>query len=446
MKTAISATDLLAQVAGQTDGAELFELRSLAMPVHFAASALESVKSVETTGRALRVIRDGRLGFSTTTDMADGKTVVGNALESAQFGDAVTLRFPKKKRMPAVQCFDPEVELLDEESLIALGEGIIEEIRSYDPELHIEVFAGKEIEEVRLLNTSGLEIGDRRTSLSVSVEVTRAREGDILVVSDSAASRWRRDVDGVALAQRIVERLRWAEKTAPVESKAMPVVFNPRGTLVLLLPLMPGLNGRYVCMGASPLGQKMGEQAFDSRFTLVDDGRLDFAIRSAPHDDEGVPTAENPLIEGGTVRQFLYDLKTAAQAGAQPTGNGFKAGLQGGGFRQPPDIAPSTWIVSPGNRSLEQILGELDEALLVDSVLGLGQGNTLAGEFSNNVSLGFLVRRGEIAGRVKNTMIAGNIYELLKEHLIGIADHAEWAFGMLRVPAIAVDRVGVASQ
>ena len=103
-------------------------------------------------------------------------------------------------------------------------------------------------------------------------------------------------------------------------------------------------------------------------------------------------------------------------------------------------------MVLPGDTSLDEMLRGLDEAILVEQVIGLGQGNVLSGEFSNNVSMGFLVRNGEVVGRVKNTMIAGNVYELLKDQLIGLSDRAEWVFGMLNTPAIAVDGVGVASQ
>jgi PmbA protein len=83
---------------------------------------------------------------------------------------------------------------------------------------------------------------------------------------------------------------------------------------------------------------------------------------------------------------------------------------------------------------------------LVDQVIGLGQGNTLAGEFSNNVSVGFLVRGGEIVGRVKNTMVAGNVYDLLKKRLIALGDEPRWIYGLLQVPAIAIDDVSVVSK
>jgi len=446
MKSQIRAADLLESLSRQVDGAELYELRSLELPVRFAFGELESVQSIETAGRALRLIKDGRLGFSTTTDLADDRTLLRNALESAQFGDPAPFQFPAKQSSQAVVCWDHRVEQLDESALIALGEEIIEEIKAYDDQLQTDVVIHRGIEEIHLLNSAGLDIQDRRTALAISVEVTRVHEGDILIIYDTASSHRRQDVDGLALAQGIIERLQWAEKTVDVEPKSIPVVFHRLGTAVLLLPLMSGLNGRQVFLGASPLMEKLGQQAFDERFTLVDDGRLDFALRSAPYDDEGVPTSRKHLIAGGVVQQFLYDLKTAGLAGAQPTGNGFKSGLFGGGFQRPPDVAPSTLLVPPGEQTLGAILDSLDEALLVEQVIGLGQGNVMAGEFSNNVSVGFLVRHGQIIGRVKNTMIAGNVYELLKHKLLALSDDLAWVFGLLHVPAIAVDGVSVASK
>jgi PmbA protein len=446
MRSQLRAPDLLEKVAKQTDGAEIYELHSVELPVRFHAGALESVKVVETAGRALRIIKDGRLGFSTTTDLRDDKNLLQNALESARYGDPAPFQFPAKQPASSVQCFDPQVEQLDERKLIALSEEIVEKIRAYDATLQIDAWAVKELEEVTLCNTSGLEHVSRRTVVGVGASVTRAQEGDILIIYDQDSSRRADKIDGAAVAQRIVERLRLAERVVPVETKAMPVVFHRGGVLVLLMPFTVGLDGRNVFLGVSPLRERLNQQIFDERFSLMDDGTLDFAPRSAPHDDEGVPTTRKFLIEKGVVKQFLYDLKTAALGKAQPTGNGFKSGFMGGGFRRPPGIAFTSGVILPGRKPLNQILTDLDEALLVEDVMQLGGGNPLAGEFSNPISLGFVVRKGEIVGRVKNAMIAGNGYDLLKEKLIALSDQAEWVFGFVHAPAIAVDGVSVASK
>jgi PmbA protein len=443
MSKQVGLVQLLEDISDQVDAAELYEIRSYEMPVSFRAGELESIRSVESIGRALRVIQDGQLGFSTTTDITDGTTVVENALASAQYGDPVTFDFPAQQPLSDVQCFDPDVEELDEGKLIQLGKETAARLKAFDPELQIEISLQKRIDNVCLVNTSGLEREYRSTFLSLSAEVTKTREDDILVIWRDASSRRRQDIDGLMLAEHIIERLRWCENTAAVESKPMPVVFNLEATPALLLALMMGLNGRNVYLGTSPLGEKLGQSVFDERLTIVDDGRLDYGVRSRLFDDEGIPTTTKPLIKDGVVCQFLYDLRTAAQVGTDPTGNGLKSGLFGGGYKQQPTVSPSNWLISGGSQSLDEILSDLDEALLVEDVLGLGQGNVLAGEFSNNVGLGFLVRRGEIVGRVKNTMIAGNVYELMKDNVLAFSDRPEWVFGTLKTPAIAIDGISV---
>jgi len=103
-------------------------------------------------------------------------------------------------------------------------------------------------------------------------------------------------------------------------------------------------------------------------------------------------------------------------------------------------------VVDPGPVSPEDLIADIDRGLLVDTVMGLGQGNVNAGDFSNNLSAGFLIEKGKIIGRVKNAMISGNIYRLLRDHLIGVGNDAEWVFGRLRSPSLAVDRVNIAAK
>ena len=57
----------------------------------------------------------------------------------------------------------------------------------------------------------------------------------------------------------------------------------------------------------------------------------------------------------------------------------------------------------------------IDTGILVHYVMGLGQGNALAGEFSVNLELAFKIERGEIVGRVKDCMLAGNVYDALQD-------------------------------
>ncbi|MFB6214946.1 MAG: metallopeptidase TldD-related protein, partial [Candidatus Bipolaricaulia bacterium] len=92
-----------------------------------------------------------------------------------------------------------------------------------------------------------------------------------------------------------------------------------------------------------------------------------------------------------------------------------------------------------------KLISSIDQGLLVDQLLGLGQGNTLSGEFSNNVSVAYKIGDGAITGRVKDTMIAGNVYDLL-EGKIELGKEAEWVGGGLKAPAVALDNVNVGTR
>ena len=56
--------------------------------------------------------------------------------------------------------------------------------------------------------------------------------------------------------------------------------------------------------------------------------------------------------------------------------------------------------LNPGTMSFEAMIKDVRFGLLVDQVLGGGQSNVLAGEFSVNIDLGYLIENGEIVGRV----------------------------------------------
>jgi PmbA protein len=68
----------------------------------------------------------------------------------------------------------------------------------------------------------------------------------------------------------------------------------------------------------------------------------------------------------------------------------------------------------------------------------------MGGDFKANVSLGYKIEHGKIVGRIKDTMISGNVYDALSK-LEAVSDKAEWVYGSLRTPAIRCLGVEVAA-
>jgi PmbA protein len=231
-----------------------------------------------------------------------------------------------------------------------------------------------------------------------------------------------------------------AKKKATVPSKRLPTVFTSNGVAsVLLSPLVLAFSGKAVLEGASPLKDKLGEQVFDKKLSLWDDATVAYRVGSCPFDDEGVASRRLPLVTSGVVEGFLYDLQTAALAGTRSTGSGRRAG---GAFPSP---ATSSLIFDKGEWPFQAMVRDMKEGLIVEGVIGAEQGNILGGDFGGNVLLGYKVEGGEIVGRVKDTMIAGNVYQVLKE-LPGIGEEVRWVGGALQTPPLYCSGVSVTTK
>jgi PmbA protein len=438
--------DILELARKKAEAAELYEAQTKALRVVFQGGEVEKVASEEILGQALRVICGGKLGFAST---AGGKpeALVEAAVSAAQYGDPVPFKFPTLHLETQVECFDPAVPKISAEDLLTWGEEAARAIRTEFPELVVNVHLFRAQADVTIRNTSGGELREKRTALSMIVEVERVREGDIWNVYESQDVRKVSDLDREKLIKKLLTKLQWGKAIAPVPGGKPPVLFLPSAVPVLLLPLTHGFSGLSVFLGTSPLKGRLGEKVFHEKFELVDDGLIPFGPRSRSFDDEGLPVGRLPLVEAGVVRNFYYDLRSAALSGTEPTGNGLKGGPFGdGGFRAPPGPAPRHLLVKPGEGSLSELIREMKEGIIVGEVIGLGQGNIQSGVFSNNISVGFVVRDGKVVGRVKNTMIFGNAYDVLRDGLIQVGGEPEWVWGSLLTPPILVQGVSVVSR
>lgn len=427
--------DILAKLKSQAEQVEVVQLQNASTKVGFENNRLKSSQTEESSGTAVRVIKEGRLGFSATSDSRAEDKLIRNVLESAAYGDQVPLDFPGTADLPDVANFDSRIADLPVSELVDLGQEIVDTLLEYDPELQVNVDLVRGSRRFSLQNQTGFENSYQMSPLSVGYEVVRVEGDDLLIIWD-AAGRTIWEGDHLAPAHRTGELLKSARKLAKMKSGRMPVIFSPKGGLTLALPLLDGLNGKNVFTDISPMKDKIGQRIFDPKLSVVDDPSLDGRFSSAPFDDEGVAARRSQLIEEGVVLGFYYDLKTAALSGVESTGNGSR------GLFTPPAPSASNFIIEPGETALDEIIKGIDQGLLVEEVLGLGQGNTVSGAFSNTLSLAYRIEKGEIVGRVKDVSIAGNIYQVL-QNVSAISREQLWVYYNFCLPYLLLDDLKV---
>jgi PmbA protein len=430
--------DILAQAKKVAEAAEVFIVSSEETPVQFEANRLKRIQGNQGTSVALRIIKEGRVGYASTTDLGDTQGLVNSAVETAPFGVQARFELPAKAKYPSIKVFDPDTESISIEKMIELGEELIALITKHTPDIICEAMVAKDIISLRLMNSGGGEASYKKSVFSLSLWGSLIRGTDMLFVGESQSS-CNPITTPKEVADVVIQQLELAKNRASVPTKQLPVILTPRGVVSAIIPsLMMAFNGKIVLEGASPIGNRLEQKVFDTKLSLWDDPTIAYRPNSRPCDDEGVPSQRTPLIEQGRVANFFYDLQTAALAGTKSTGNGNR----NGGLPTP---SPTTLVIAPGKTGFDEMVKDIKEGLVIEQLMGAEQGNILGGDFSGNVLLGFKIENGKIVGRVKDTMVSGNIYRVLKE-VAAIGSEAKWVGGFVLTPPIYCPRLSVASK
>lgn len=415
-----------AQAYGAREG-EVFLQEVTTAAVKFEDSRLKSLDSSQSRGMAVRVITDGRIGFATTSDMGKAREMARLAVESAWQCEKTAMTFPS---VPAennnLKIEDESVRKLQPEAMAESAEKAIRTLNEYDPSILAFGGIGKGEMRIRIKNTSGFDAEYQKTLLSVSVGGQLINGTNILFCFRDAAST-SESVSLEDLTTRVIADFEVSRRIVPFQGGSKTVLFTPRAASALFDVLRMGINGKSVEKTISPLRDKLGDRILSDRVTVMEDGRLDEGVGSAPFDDEGTPIRNRTLVDRGVLKGFAVDLRTAPKLNVPPSGNGFRLDRYSGwqSYESPPAPQSTNWLLLPGERRYEEILADIDDGVAVDLMMGLFTGNLLSGDFSANLMLAYKISKGKVVGRIKNAMVSGNFYDIFRDNLIEVSREIE---------------------
>jgi len=242
-------------------------------------------------------------------------------------------------------------------------------------------------------------------------------------------------VEEVAMefAQRVTSSL----GAKSVESYEGSVILSPdAGKLLLGTVLAHAVSSDNVQKGMSQFGGKMGEEVSSPDLSVTDDGLLKDGLATSSFDREGLPHQRIELIENGKLRSYIYNSKTAFKDSVKSTGNA------SGDERQSPGVGTTNVIMEGGKTRFEDIVGETEHGLIVRRLSGYP--DPLSGDFSAVVKGGFMVKNGEIVQPVTDTMISGNVFDLLRR-IDAVSKDRERVMNFT-LPSIKVEGVSVTGK
>ncbi|MBP7652494.1 TldD/PmbA family protein [Candidatus Dependentiae bacterium] len=407
--------------------------------IGFENNKLFSIENNYSAGVGIRLIKNGKIGFSFTTNPLKIKETVGYALESAKYGEHAKFEFsvPQKKKCE-VKTFDENVEKTDLKQKINFGKKIIKQINSENSGLNISIGFSKSIDNFILLNSNGIDIADKSTEYSFGISLLSVNEKEGLLDIGESKSRpsFISDSEIEDMIKILIARYKKGKSIKKIKQGKYPVIFNKYSVGILYSCFLSAINGRSFQKGISPLSEKINKKIIDERITLRDNPLIDYMSGSGEFDAEGLPAYEKSLIEKGVFKNFIFDLKTASLVNKKSTANAARS------FASQPQPSFTNLTVDAGDTDYSDMIKNIDEGILVEQAIGAGQSNTLAGDFSVNIDLGYLIKNGKITGRVKDCMIAGNVYDLFND--INCVSKDLFYKSSMITPAICFNKINVA--
>lgn len=403
--------NLLNKARESADEVEVLAYETETYPISFENYELQDIKSKKHLEVSLRIFKDGKIG-RTYGNSYDEK-LVGKAVEVSRFSNPENYHFAGAQNINyAVPLTSEKVNNLSLKELVDTGKEILAKLKAKAPHIPADLYIAKSKCKTLTRTSNGFN-GEYDKTYYEIVLVGNTIEGAAKVYTEVIGGDYMKFGD--EKIDKLIYEHGLAEKQLNIETKKIPVIFTRSVLWGLFYRLALGISGEYIEKKLSPIMNKLGEQIFHPSITVYDDPTIPFAVGSMPFDDEGIATSKKTIIENGVLKNFLYDLRTASKLGATPTGNGFKKSMHGGGIGITPTPFPSNFHVAPGTRSLDEIIKGLPEAIIVKQALGWHSGNLTQGEFSINIGMGYLVKDGQMQGRVVDAMVSGNIYECFKD-------------------------------
>ncbi len=274
--------------------------------------------------------------------------------------------------------------------------------------------------EVAVATTTGIREAGRENGCYVSVS-SLADDGDETQTGFGfSVAREPSGFDVAKAAREAADRATRLLGATKPPSKRLTIVLDPFVTAQFLGVVSSTLNGESVVKGRSLFRDRLGEAVASELVTLVDDPTNPSAYTATDVDGEGLAARRNVLIDGGTLRQFVHSSYSARRAGTVSTGNAIR-----GGFAGTPGVGCLALQLQPGQRSQAELVADVDDGLLVQSVAGMHSGvNPISGDFSTGAS-GMLITDGTIGRPVRELTIASTLQRMLLD-IVEIGGDVDW--------------------
>ena len=392
----------LAKAAGADEVAASMN-QSRDVTFEYRDGALELVKDTTSQGLSIRVYAAGRYSSHQTTDLNPERlksfvseaVAITKALEPDEFRQITPEELFQNRPDVDLDLVDPAVAEITRDQRLAWCEAI--DAVATDHEKVISATAGvyDGTSQSASVGSNGFSGTQQSTYCWFGSDITMMDQGDkraedgFYVGSPHIADLPEAASVASTALKRVLSRL--DSEKGPTVKTIMVVDSRVAGSLIGRL-LSPA-NARRVQQGQSYWGDLVGEKAFSSALTIVDDPLIKRGFSSRHFDNEGISARAIPIIEDGVVKNLYVDTYYGRKTGLTPTTG-----------------SSSNRRIASGDKPLDELLADAGDGIFVTSWLG-GNADDTTGDFSLGLS-GHMIENGQVGRPIGEMNVTGNLKDL----------------------------------
>ena len=351
----------------------------------------------------MNLLIDGRDGFFYTNNLQDSalKQFIKHAAETTQMlepDESRTLADPGryyKGGGPDLKNFDESLSTIDPSEKLRLAqqnnqEGISQNSNLISFQTH---YTDRQHQAHYLISNGfqGYEQSSRCTLTSIAT--ADGKDGQHPADGWGETRIFLKDMPSEGIARVAIERTLRKIGSRPTSSGQYRMILESPVVGSFLQPILNAMNGQYLHGKMSFLAGKLHQQVLSPLVNIVDDPLIPGTRGACYFDYDGVATKRRSLFTEGILDTFFIDTIYANKLKMSPTTQG-----------------THHLIMQSGNKSLQQLIAESDNTIIVTDFNG-GNCDPTTGNFSYGIE-GFLIQNGVIVQPVSGMNITGNILDV----------------------------------
>jgi PmbA protein len=398
-----------AEAQGATD-AEVYAAVNKESEVFIENNDLKQAKSQAMSSIGIRVLLGGSIGFYSVNRLGKDqiKQAVSTAIKIARVSPEDkhnSLPGGKPKVTMLTGIYDRKAESFEASDAAGLAAEMLQAAKSYDGRVSVDSgnFTGSVLTHW-LANSNRVSLKERISTFAWSIEGGNVSSFDFQL----GGSHHLKGIDVRTTATEFAETVVNSLGPQKIDSFRGEMLLTPSAVNEMVQEIIAhSINSDAVQKKSSHFAGKLGRKVSTELLTIEDDATNTEGLGASSFDREGVPHRRNVVVEKGVLKKFLYNTYTAKKDGVGSTGNA------GGSTSSPPSVSTTNVVVRPGRSSLDALVSEMRHGIIVSRFSG--NVNPVNGDFSGVVKGGRLVRNGAADHAVKEVMVAGNIFDALRQ-------------------------------